>query len=161
MGSYDNPLFDIALQSYAALVKPEPDLADRLFYLNGKPLGLSNLDQLECAKANMGAKDISAYTATIKFARNKWFDLGANVLTAAHGGTLAEQSVLDLYNISKFGPTFEFPSISNWLTPYGMGNFITKLGEGLAIRMNTPATSVDWSGKTYISIETPGRYGQG
>ncbi len=36
----------------------------------------------------------------------------------------------------------------------GHGAIVARLGTGLPVRLNTPATRVDWSGKD-VSVETP------
>lgn len=41
-----------------------------------------------------------------------------------------------------------------YMIEQGLGSVISRLGEGLPVRMNTPATAIDWSGKG-VAVETP------
>ncbi len=43
---------------------------------------------------------------------------------------------------------------SNYMIKQGYGTLVTRMGEGLPVKLNTPATRVDWSGDG-VSVETP------
>jgi len=43
---------------------------------------------------------------------------------------------------------------SNYMIKQGYGTLVTRMGESLPVKLNTPATRVDWSGDG-VSVETP------
>ena len=167
----NNPLFDIAeTPQYKPRLRPKPDpnLVLRTFYRGGKPVSLLDPDALDVQLLQLGmlaaitlagaaaesgsSPDISAAAATADFAQDVWYQYVSWMIAVA-GGPFNEQSVLDLYNDLKLGLDFS-AALGNWLTPFGMGNFIGLLSEGLPIQVNTPVKAITWGAKGGVAIET-------
>lgn len=168
----NNPLFDLAeTPQFKSRLRPKPDpnLVLRTFYRGGQPVPQFDPDLLDVELLQIGmlgaisvagaaessapkSPDITAAAATADFAREVWYEYVSWMIAIA-GGPLNEQSVLDLYNDLKLGLDFS-AALGNWLTPFGMGNFIALLSEGLPIQVNTPVTSISWGDKGGVAIKT-------
>lgn len=167
----NNPLLDIAnSRQFRSRVRPVPDpnLVLREFYRNGQVVPAQDSDLTEVLQLQVGmlaaidaagiaigmglSPDISAAQATAIFAKDPWYDYVASTIALA-GGAFSEQSTFDMYRNFRLG--FDVgASLGNWLTPYGMGNFIRLLSAGLPIQLNRAAKSIAWGQKEGVSIET-------
>lgn len=99
--------------------------------------------------------DISAAAATASLALDKWYNLGAGIISTLHGADLDVLSVLDLFNFTQLGLPITVPSADNRLLPSGMGNFISTFANGVPVRLNTPVTSISWDNPCGVQISTP------
>ncbi|HVH76035.1 MAG TPA: NAD(P)/FAD-dependent oxidoreductase [Stellaceae bacterium] len=164
----NNPLFDIAAALSLSdarvnrLLRLQPDLFDRAFYRNRQKLPLTNpetlaaaalLLEMDDAVAKAGEAINSGTLADLSFQQllenegflnQPWGHLDAGATAASFGVTIDKLGVLDIANLYSLGPTPELPSPFNWLTPYGLGNFLRDfLAAGLAISLNTKVLSIN------------------
>lgn len=165
-GLTNNALFDIAasrgLQVFA-------DTYPRVFYdITPPPAPLPPSDPNVIAAtatfasmlalinaAATSGPDISAAAATASLALDKWYNLGAGIISTLHGADLDVLSVLDLFNFTQLGLPITVPSADNRLLPSGMGNFISTFANGVPVRLNTPVTSISWDNPCGVQISTP------
>jgi len=175
----NNPLFDIAVElslkseRVRALLDLKPDLFGREYYRDGHQVPIFEPDALAVtlllvemqAVVDAAGKlisqgvlpDMSAAEAVFEagLSNQKWSRFATNLLTGPHGAAADRLSVLDLYNLDRFGPEPQTPNPFNWLTRYGMGNFITDfVARNLPVSLNTVATGVNWGDAGGVRIAT-------
>jgi monoamine oxidase len=172
----NNPLFDIALklslqsEKWNTLLNLQPDVFNRTYYRDHSQVPFDDPDAIDAAGlflemsdaidqagvpiSNGTSRDISAQQALAAAGLlNARFAALDQALYASRGADVSKLGVLDNYNIDKIGPQPVAPGPFNWVTPYGLGNFVQSLGDNLAVQLNTVAQSIYRDG-TGVSITT-------
>lgn len=179
-GTTYNPLYDIAVASgraaelgitpdpmrvriYSGAATPAPDdqLVDPFLMagaLRAAIFGYGALSGCDPASCDPSAfADISCEEAARRagdLPSKPWYDFAAAPLINEIGAALSTVSVLDQWLLQAPLPLVE-SAPDHQLIRSGMGNFISSLGAGIPVKLNTPVTAIDWGGSAGVRLATP------
>jgi monoamine oxidase len=105
----------------------------------------SAFDDVSCEEAARLAGDLPS---------QPWYDFAAAPLVNEIGRPLGSVSVLDQWLLQAPLPLVE-EDADHYLIRSGMGNFISSLGDDIAVKLDTPVTAIDWGGSGGVSLTTP------
>jgi monoamine oxidase len=101
-------------------------------------------------------RDMSIERALRGYQYLPYFDVAVDLLLVQDGADPAVASLLDYYNFAAHSPApFVYPPNDTHFLPYGMGNLMTRLSEGLPVTLNAPVETISY-GSTPITVGVAG-----